>query len=70
MPIELTALIVAAVLALIQALGLWILTGIRGSIRDLWTTANETNGAIHAIDKRVAVMEASIERRRDAPLQP
>lgn len=70
MPIELTALIVAAVLALIQALGLWILTGIRGSIRDLWTTANDTSNTMHAIDKRVAVLESSIERRLDAPLQP
>lgn len=65
MQIEYALLFMASLIALVQALALWVLSGIRSSINELWEAVTHASKTIHEIDKRVAVVETSIERRLD-----
>lgn len=58
------ALLLAAI-AIIQVFAIWILNGVRSSIRELWVVSDKITTTLHEIDKRITVAEHGLERRTE-----
>jgi hypothetical protein len=64
---ELALALLLAAIGIIQAIGLWVLSGLRTSARDLWQALTALNTTLHGVETRVAILETHLERRQSKP---